>query len=70
MAQSYQLLPGGCQAEEGTVEPVCCHLSRSNYATHTHPLFLPASPSPRTLDGGGANAFPSGVVGLGSWEGA
>ena len=32
----YQTLPGGCQAEEGTVEPVCCHLTRSNHATHTH----------------------------------
>lgn len=66
MAQSYQLLPGACQAEEGTVEPVCCHLMRSDYATHTPPLLLPASPSPRTLDGEGADAFPSGVVGLGS----
>lgn len=44
----YQTLPGGCQAEEGTVEPVCCHLTRSNYAAHTHtyPPPLPASASP------------------------
>ena len=34
--------------------------------THTHPPPFPASASPRTWDGGGADAFLRGVVGLGS----
>ena len=65
MAQSYQLLPGGCQAEEGTVEPVCCHLSRSNYATHTHPLFLPASPSPPDIGRRRSKCLPKRCSGIG-----
>ena len=66
----YQTLPGGCQAEEGTVEPVCCHLTRSNHATHTHththtPSTLPSQCFPQDMGRRRSRRLPKGCGGIG-----